>query len=561
MIIEQLRLRGFKSYGNAEQVLDLNIDKGELILISGANGRGKSALIEAFEYGLYGKVKSNASRKWITLSDLVNQINGQMEVNLKFKSGKDTIEVKRGMGPAILELYENGEINEKAGKANVNSYIEKYVGMDIETFKSFISMSIDDFKNFISLSTEEKQILLDKLFNLEVINVLGTILKELNKQNKQELTRVDASLTTLKDSIASLEASINKAMRDENLNIQEDIDKIKTLSESFKEDYLSLKEKLAKVKIRKDELDVQITSEQIELSNLDANLRVVINEIALYDKGKCPTCATSFQTEHFEGLRATLVEKRDSVATIRKTIQENIAQLKSKLEKGKVIYDKTNENFIKITQQLKQYKSQIDELENKKKSKIPSATTQTFQKNLSELKDRHEDAIGENVKIKHNELCYKELAKILGEDGVKKSIIASIIKPINAYLRENIIKIGIPFDVEVDTTFTAKIMHMGVEISHARISVGERKRINMAMVVAYLKLIRLKKNINILFLDEVFASIDAEGVENILFLLKDFAEEYKINVFVVHHMVMNQEIFDRVYHIHKNIFSSIERIQ
>jgi DNA repair exonuclease SbcCD ATPase subunit len=159
MLISEIGIRGYKSFGNNEQVVKLNTEKGELVLLVGKNGNGKSSLLESFEYTLYGKVKSGKTKKWHKLSTLPNRINGELLNRVKFESSGTEVEIRRGISPAVLELVENGVVNERAGKANIDEKIEKYIGMDIETFKSFISMSINDFKNFISLSNEEKQLL------------------------------------------------------------------------------------------------------------------------------------------------------------------------------------------------------------------------------------------------------------------------------------------------------------------------------------------------------------------------------------------------------------------
>jgi ABC-type Mn2+/Zn2+ transport system ATPase subunit len=92
------------------------------------------------------------------------------------------------------------------------------------------------------------------------------------------------------------------------------------------------------------------------------------------------------------------------------------------------------------------------------------------------------------------------------------------------------------------------------------LSTGEQKKINVAILIAYLKLIRTKRHINVLFLDEVFSSIDLEGISDILLLLKSFSNDYNINIFVVHHALLNHENFDRIIRINKEIFSSIEEV-
>ena len=138
MLISELTIRGYKSFGNNEQLIKLNTDKGELVLLVGNNGNGKSSLLESFEYTLYGKVKSGKTKKWHKLSTLPNRINGELLNKIKFNSGGVDVEVKRGISPNTLDLVENGVLNERAGKTNIDEKIEKYIGMDIETFKSFI---------------------------------------------------------------------------------------------------------------------------------------------------------------------------------------------------------------------------------------------------------------------------------------------------------------------------------------------------------------------------------------------------------------------------------------
>ena len=119
---------------------------------------------------------------------------------------------------------------------------------------------------------------------------------------------------------------------------------------------------------------------------------------------------------------------------------------------------------------------------------------------------------------------------------------------------------NLPFQVKLDETFTAEIKQFNNTIEHDSLSTGETKKVNLCILIAYLKLIRTKKHINILFLDEVFSSMDIESCESILNLLKSFANDYKINIFVVHHAILNQELFDRILQINKEVFTSINEV-
>lgn len=547
-----------------EDLWDIEVD-GEEYYSNGILSHN-SSFLSSFEYTLYGKVRGGRQKKWSTLSTLPNRINGELLNRISFKSGGVDVEIKRGISPNKLELWENGVLNERAGKSNIDDSIESYVGMDIETFKSFISMSINDFKNFISLSNEEKQLLLDKLFNLEVINILNSILKELNKNNKVRMASLDSEIKTLEESIdsinRSIEKSIQKSIEKGKQDIQSEIDRLMSEMNDKKDDYKLLKEKVDKIKEKEEILTKEIENEKKQYIIVQNDIKNVQREIDLYDSGKCPTCGTDFDSDHFDALRESLVEKKSGFENIKTEIENNIKAIKERQTKLKEIADGTQTSYNEMSFFLKNCKSQIEQLNRKKMNEevVDTVDVEEFRKTIADLEEKKDKGKDGIAITKDKELYYKELNKIFGEDGVKKSIIAGIIKPINVFIAENISKMGIPFEVRLDETFTAEIRQFGTPIESDSLSTGENKRVNIAILIAYLKLIRTKRHINILFLDEVFSSIDIEGIDSILTLLKSFANEYNINIFVVHHAILNQEMFDRILKINKEVFSSIEEV-
>lgn len=557
-----------------DDLLDIHVDKNEYYTNDILSHN--SSLLDSFDYTLYGKTRGKKKR-WSTLSTLPNRINGELLNRVKFISNGVNVEVKRGISPSVLELWENGVLNERAGKSNIDEKIEDYIGIDLETFKSFISLSINDFKNFISLSNEEKQLLLDKLFNLEVINILNGILKDIAKNNKVRAASFDAEIRTLDDSIVSIQRSINKAierqkeearlaLEREKEDIQAEIDRITIEMNSKKDDYKSLKEKMDKIKEKDSELSEEMDKEKRQLINCQNDIKNVQRELELYDSGKCPTCKTDFDSEHFSNLRKALEEKKLGFENIKAEIEANVTKVRERQVKLKGLSETTTTSFNDLSYLLKNYKSEIDKLNQKKTSQTvqvnttPSVNIQDFQNTIEELEGK-KLVSSDNITIcKEKDLYYKELNRIFGEDGVKKSIISGIIKPINHFIGENIKKMGLPFEVRLDETFTAEIKQLGSVIEHDSLSTGEQKLTNISILIAYLKLIRTKRHINILFLDEVFSSVDIDNIQKILVLLKSFANEYNINIFVVHHAVLNQEMFDRILLIEKNIFSSITEV-
>jgi ABC-type multidrug transport system ATPase subunit len=143
------------------------------------------------------------------------------------------------------------------------------------------------------------------------------------------------------------------------------------------------------------------------------------------------------------------------------------------------------------------------------------------------------------------------MLKLFSNDGIKKSIISKIVVPINHYIGENMDMLGLDFKIRLDDEFNADISINNMLIEAETLSTGELKKSNIAILCAYLKLIRTKIHVNVLFLDEVFSSIDVDSIYTTLELFRNFANEYKINIFLVHHAMLEPSYFDKVWKIEK----------
>jgi len=558
MIITEIALRNFKSFGNNEQILKLNKDRGDLILLVGQNGSGKSSLISSIDYSLYGKCKGT-TKKWLTLSALPNRINKELETRVKFKSSGTEVEVIRTQNPNGLSLIENGILNERAGKKNIDSYIQKYVGLDIETFKSFISMSVNDFKNFINLSNEEKKLLLDKLFNLETINILNDILKSINKENREHISILDKEISTLDDSVNSIKRSIKKSQVKKIESLEDDIVLIKESILLKREDYEKIESKVSMIRSKNAELNDVIDLERTEFINVQSELRQIDKQLSLYESGKCPTCSADLTTGDHVDIRDSFFGKRDKFIEVKDKLAEKITYLNGKkLELNRITSD-ADDTFMEIKSHLRSMKRDMENLISKR-SDNDTEDISEFLKTIEEMEHKKVISKSASEGCKDKQLYHKELSKIFSESGVKKTIIENILNPINHFISDNLQKMGMPFEVILDNTFSATIKHLGIEVEHETLSTGETKKISLCIMLSYLMLIRTKRSVNVLFLDEVFSSIDVEGVYDILKLFRSFANEFNINVFIVHHSILDTEYFDRVIRLNKDIFSSFDEL-
>ena len=560
MIIDRITIKNLKSFGNDVQEIELT-NEGNLILLSGKNGAGKSSIIDSFDYVLFNKVKGRKSKK-VKLTSLPNRLNGNLEVTIEFTALDGTkIKIERGHGPAKLKLWEDGVENLRAGKAKIESLIEGYVGLDYDTFKGFISMSINDFKNFISLTNEEKKLLLDKLFNLEVINILNKILNDLIRENKKELDLLDREINIITENIENINFSIDKVKKSKQDNLTERINEVKENIDKQRTPFNEVKEKLTLVKEKQKQVSDKITEEKTQLIEMNSEIRMIDKQLELFANDKCPTCQSDLNSGFHKGIKESYTEKKLKFEEVVVEIKKRGSSLKEKQVKLDSLYEKGNNKYMELNSNLKSLKREYDGLVLKEKENVVDTDLEEFYSSIDKSKIKL-TAAETNKSISDDKVIYhKHIKSILSENGVRKSIIQNIIEPINFFITENIQKMHLPFEVTLDDTFTADITSFGEPIDIDTLSTGETKKINVCILIAYLKLIRTKKQMNILFLDEVFSSVDVESINDVIGLLRDLVNHSKINIFLVHHSLLDSQHFDKIYEIKKDIFSYIEEVE
>jgi exonuclease SbcC len=560
MIINKITIKNLKSFGNDVQEIDLTND-GNLILLSGKNGAGKSSIIDSFDYVLFNKVKGRKSKK-VKLSSLPNRLNGNLEVTIEF-TALDGTEVKiiRGYAPNRLKLFENKVENLRAGKAKIDALIEGYIGIDYDTFKGFISMSINDFKNFISLTNEEKKLLLDKLFNLEVINILNKILNDLIRENKKELDLLDREISIITENIDNINYSIDKVKKSKQDDLTDQIALVKENIEKNRTPFNEVKEKLTLVKTKQKEIADKISTEKTQLIEINSEIRMIDKQLELFKNDKCPTCQGDLNSGFHKGLKEGYVEKKTKFEELVLEIKKRGSSLKEKETKLSTIYDKGNNKYMELNSTLKSLKREYDGLILKEKENVIDTDLEEFYSSIDKSKIKLDTAETNKAISDDKTIYHKHIKSVLSENGVRKSIIKNIIEPINFFVSENVQKMHLPFEVTLDDTFTADITSFGEPIDIDTLSTGETKKINVCILIAYLRLIRTKKQMNILFLDEVFSSVDVESINDVIGLLRDLVTTSKINIFLVHHSLLDSQHFDKIYQIKKDIFSYIEEIE
>ncbi len=556
MKIKEWTWRNVKSYGNITQKIEFRQDKGELILLLGENGEGKTSCLDVIDLLMFGEILNKRGKR-LSQKQIPNRTNGDAWAKMKLSTAQyEDVEITRTINPTLkTSLVVDGDPYTKAGK--IQGRIEEIIQFDMDSFKSFISLNVNIFKDFINLTPEDKRIILDKLFNLQIINDLNKILKGMKQQNDLQYTSINKEILIYEEQIDQLKEAIEEAIVQIKINNAGKID-------ALKEELVKHKDAFIEIETTKDAIAEELSQISSEISKLSQkrnelgrDLREVQKQIDLYDQGKCPTCSHDLSIEL--DIKSDLAERKrltlELIAELDRTMQES--QATESVAKGK--FNEASKKWTDLMVYLGGLKSQIKSLKAEQEANDKDGDDQTdiFKKNMEKAAEKLELKRESFIEIQKLKLIHDTLLPIWGESGVKRDIIEEIIGPINQYIQEDLAILGSAFSVEVDNNFDAHILEWGTEIDSDTLSTGEAKRINLVIMLAYIKMIRLKKDVNILILDELFASVDIRGVDFILQLMKKYANERNINIIIVHHSELNRALFDRILTVKKNHYSFI----
>jgi len=549
MKILKIEWRNFSSYGNRLQTLEFP-NEACLFQIVGENGAGKTTISQVIAFALYGKVEGKK------LGDIPNRINGHAWVRIEFENNGKIITVERGLEPSIFTLSINGIPYDQAGNVNVQTYLaDDLIGIPYYVFNNTISLSINDFKSFIKMSPQDKRAIIDKIFGFNILNQMRELLKG-------EIRKIKESLDTLSGSLSATESTINKSTEEmENLLGQMDEDiknqtsELNKSLESFQKLQVLHSGKIDSFKEEETKLADLIYTSTKELLEIKGKVESLGKGLKLYESDMCPTCESSLTGEFHEHKKSIMETDLDSSKDKLDEAELVIIKLREKeseMKKTKIdLQDKNN----KISQRIRDILRDIELLDDKKND----VQVRSLEKIIKNLETERDKIKGDVFKSAEKNAWVKTLDDILSEKGVKQMAIKTILPSLNSEIMDLLEALHLDYQVVFDDEFKASIYQMGIEIPVQTLSTGEMKKVDFVVLIAIMKLMKLKfSSINLLFLDELFSSVDPDGVTSILRVLQKNSREMGLNIFVINHAPMPHEIFDWKIDIKKtNSFSSM----
>jgi DNA repair exonuclease SbcCD ATPase subunit len=554
--VKTLTVKNFMSVGNATQAVDF--DRNDLTLVLGENldlggdgsrnGTGKTTIINALSYALYGQALSN-----IRKDNLVNKTNGKsMLVSLDFVVGGQEYRIERGRKPNVLKFYVNNKEQEITDDAQGDSRetqdaIEHTLGLSHDMFKHILALNTYT-EPFLSLKANDQRTIIEQLLGITMLSERADAIKEQNRQTKEGIQQEEFRIRAVQEANKRIEEQIEALKRRQTLwttKHEEDIRALEKALASLQEiqidqEIQAHKDHKAWDQKRKDinELSNQISRIKLDIGREEKLATKISTELATLAKHECHTCGQPFHDHKhqqvLEAKQTDLDSARESSATYSTLLSELETAHNSLGTLGKppkMFYDKESDavhhqatltNLQKqiADKQIEQdpYTEQIDDMQHQALQEVTYDT-------LNELTRLQE----------HQDFLLKLLTS--KDSFIRKKIIEQNLSYLNARLTHYLDRIGLPHTVVFQNDLTVSIEELGRELDFDNLSRGERNRLILSMSWAFRDVFEsLYQPINVLFIDEMIDSgLDTQGVENSLALLKQMSRERHKSIWLVSH--------------------------
>lgn len=568
---KQLQIRNFLSFGNQLTSIDLThygstLVMGENVDANSNNGAGKTTIINALCYALYNKPFDN-----ISLQRLINSTNNTkntlMEVRLVFSKGDDEFEVYRCRGESFnIQVFMNGEDVTLDSVAENDKLVEELIGMSYELFTKIIIFSGNSIP-FLMMPVSQQRQQIEELFNITLLTEKAVKLKEIIKATEGSISIQEAVIREQEAAVnlynKQLKDAENRVARwdaDRNMQVtslREQLQLMQTVDMEVEKELHTL---TATLKEEENAQERKLSNAKKDRTTVSAEVKKLSGELIHLLEDKCPYCL-----QQYEGAAEKLTEK-----------QELLEQKKTRLA--------SLEEFIATTEavvaELTDQRYQADQL--MKFSSLADAvraesSAQTAQQKIDELLNVVNPHCEALQTLRDSVVKAADYAQL---DSLKKDLdhqqfLLKLLTDKNSFIRRRIIQktipflnnrliyytkeLGLPHVVKFDDDMSCTVSEYGRELDFGNLSSGEKKRVNLSLSLAFRDVLHhLHSKVNCLFIDEIDASLDGSGVENVFRLLKTKTRDEGLGLWIISHRPEAVGRFDRSVIVRKeNGFSRI----
>jgi len=554
--LKNLTVKNFMSVGNSTQAI--NFDRTDLTLVLGENldlggdgsrnGTGKTTIINALSYALYGQALSN-----IRKDNLVNKTNGKsMLVSLEFAVSGQEYKIERGRKPNVLKFYVNNREQETTDNAQGDSretqdVIEQTLGLSHDMFKHILALNTYT-EPFLSLKANDQRAIIEQLLGITMLSERADRIKEHNRSTKEGITQEEFRIRAVQEANKRIEEQIESLKRRQTLWTTKHAEDITELEKALKSlqniqieaEIQAHKDHKAWDQKRKDinELSSQISRVKLDIGREEKLAAKLSKEIETLANHECHTCGQPF---HDSKHQQVLEGKQKDLATAREAGTE-FSTLLSELEATHAALGplgKPPKMFYDNEADAVHHQATLTNLEKQIADK--SVETDPYSEQIEEmtgaaLQEISYDTLNNLTRLQeHQDFLLKLLTS--KDSFIRKKIIEQNLSYLNTRLTHYLDRVGLPHTVVFQNDLTVSIEELGRELDFDNLSRGERNRLILSMSWAFRDVFEsLYQPINLLFIDEMIDNgLDTAGVENALGLLKHMSRERHKSIWLVSH--------------------------
>jgi len=549
MKILKLEWRNVFSYGDDITTIEFG-DTGKLWQLSGVSGSGKSSLLAIPKLLLFGKTEGSDGRP-ISVNEVANRLNKNGWIRGTIQRGSDMFIVERRFAPSGLYVEKNGTSLEQAGLKNMQDIIDNEIldGMPYHIFANVMTLSLNNFKSFISMTPADKRQIIDKIFSLELINKIHELVKKDKKELGNAINIIDVQIRSFEAQINSTKAQLENLINSVNQNMDVTIDEVSAKMETVRELYNNLNKSLNEWNTyygscRSIESDIRA-----KISQISTTISQYENQLRLFSMDRCPTCGTPFNSSEFEDIKTNISSSLDDQRKELETWQNQLATIQKSSQEAVGNINKLNTQITSVMSKQSELNAKIASVQAVATStETRDALQNLIDKNTADKKIYEQQKAETEAKMK----LLETMETVYSSDGIKQSMMSVYIPTLNEEIANVLDFLCFPYTLTFDNQFDPHLQHLGIDIKPQSLSTGEHKKVDLTVLCSLLKMIKRKyPQINLVCLDETVSSLDYESSAEIIKCLKDISAKMNMNIFVVSHTQLDENLFDEHLYVEK----------
>ena len=556
--IKDLTVKNFMSVGNQTQAVDFNQQQLTLVLgenldqggddNGSRNGTGKTTIINALSYALYGQALTNIKR-----NNLINKTNSKgMLVTLHFEKNGVDYRIERGRGPNLLKFFVNEEQQEMTDESQGDSrktqqYINGLLDMSPDMFKHIVALNTYT-EPFLAMRQNDQRAIIEQLLGITILSEKAEALKDQIKNTKELITEETLKIEAVKTANEKINATIENlqgtqrawlAKKDKDISkLQNSIDELEHLDIDVE---LDSHEKLSNWTEHNNKimgLKKELGTLEPALQRADKSVEKAVKDIGNLEDAKCYTCGQPLHDEKKEEILTKKTKELDDAKTYAKEISLKCSEVTDSLDEIGDIKGRPN-TFYETAKEAYAHRQNVDSLKQalvSKEQETDPYQTQINELNTSAVQEIEWGTVNKLTDFKdHQEFLLKLLTN--KDSFIRKKIIDQNLAYLNNRLTYFLDKLGLPHQVVFQNDLNVEITQLGQDLDFDNLSRGERNRLILGMSFAFRDVWEsLYQKINLLFIDELIDSgMDTAGVEGALAVLKKMGREGEKNVYLISH--------------------------